>query len=508
MNKRGLFTSTLALSLLFTVNGGITTYASKVDDIKIDSDVVAFVGDDFLSIRENATSSSKEIGRLVLGASAIKTGNKSGDWIEVKSGGITGWVYEPYVISKNKLSSYILNNLGDFNVNVQPNKATGQYTSIKGLKNDILSYSTKVTLPSDNVILYKTKDLTVKSKDKFIEKKKVKVTHEGVRLRKKDSKKSRVLDIVDSGKKFELISKKKKWYKVKYGDNQAYISEDLCKVISKKVKASNIANVSYKINTMYDAEIINKNTVKVSIENKEYYAKIDDTYVFYLADEDSNAISIGGIQNSYRLKSINKKDNVYKIEETNDLSGSSVDLFMNAKDSDLFVDFEDAIKINDNDDGNNAGDTDSKDINFIPKSTMDKYIDKYHYDYANNSTDLRNSIVNFALQFLGNPYVYGGTSITNGIDCSAYVQYILMQYGISIGRSTGIQVSESAGRDIDAKDIQPGDLIYYTRDGKHPYHVVMYLGGDKCINASNETWGICISTIQKDRILKVKNYID
>ena len=160
MKKRGLFVSALALSLLLQSAGGITTYASKVDDIKIDSNIVVFVGDSYLSVRESATSSSTELGRLNSGASAVKTGEKDGDWIEVKSGDVKGWVYEPYTMSGDKLNDYIVSNLNDFDVNVQVNKATGQYTSVDSLENDTLKYDTKITFPDDNITVYKTNKMT------------------------------------------------------------------------------------------------------------------------------------------------------------------------------------------------------------------------------------------------------------------------------------------------------------------------------------------------------------
>lgn len=507
VRKRSLIIAMLVLTMC---TSSISASASSTGSLSLKSNVVAFTGDDFLSIRQEPTSNSLEIGRLEKYAGAEKTGKVEGDWIEVTSGGITGWVYKPYISSGKQLSKHILKNLKKYNVRVMTKKVTGKYLDVDSLKKDNFTYTTKVTIPKQGVKIYKTASKSEKMKHKYKYKEYIQVSQDGVHIRNKANMNSRILELADKGREFTVKSKNKHWYAIKYEGGTAYIKKDLCIAKKKKIKLSNVAKVKYKLNTMYDAERINKNMVKVVIDDKSYYADIDDTYFFCRANASSSAISVANKDSDYRLKSIDKKNKVYEIKETNSLSGSTVNLFMKADKARLEVKFKKATRVDVSDDDesiNNASDA-HKGVNFIPKSTRDKYVSKYKYIYANKSTPERNKIVNFALKFLGNPYVYGGTDINNGIDCSAFVQYVLQHFGKSIGRCTSVQVVESSGKTINIKDIQPGDLIYYTDNGVTPYHVVMYLGGDKCVNASCRKWGICISTIQKDKILKVKNYID
>ncbi len=105
---------------------------------------------------------------------------------------------------------------------------------------------------------------------------------------------------------------------------------------------------------------------------------------------------------------------------------------------------------------------------------------------------IRSSILSFASQFLGNPYVWGGTSLTNGADCSGFVQSIYAEYGYTLPRVAEDQAQY--GTKIPVEDALPGDLIFYARDG-YIYHVVMYIGEGKTIEAQSSSTGIVNSTV-------------
>lgn len=100
----------------------------------------------------------------------------------------------------------------------------------------------------------------------------------------------------------------------------------------------------------------------------------------------------------------------------------------------------------------------------------------------------RNAIVAYAKQFLGNPYVYGGTSLTNGADCSGFVMSIYSHFGISTGRSSRDQAAR--GKAIPVSDVKPGDLLFYA-SGSYINHVGIYIGGGQIIHASTPKSGIC-----------------
>ena len=117
----------------------------------------------------------------------------------------------------------------------------------------------------------------------------------------------------------------------------------------------------------------------------------------------------------------------------------------------------------------------------------------------------RTAIVAYAKQFLGNPYVFGGTSLTNGADCSGFTQAIFAHFGITTGRSSRDQAAKARQISVDA--VQPGDLLFYA-SGDYINHVAIYIGGGQVIHASNETTGIIISPYNYRTPSKAGTFLD
>lgn len=110
--------------------------------------------------------------------------------------------------------------------------------------------------------------------------------------------------------------------------------------------------------------------------------------------------------------------------------------------------------------------------------------------YGDGVSDVRASVVSYALQFVGNRYVWGGTSLENGIDCSGFTMRILGKYGVSLPHSSKAQ--PSCGTKISASDAKPGDLFFYG-SGSSISHVAIYIGNGQIVHASNKRDGIKVS---------------
>lgn len=119
---------------------------------------------------------------------------------------------------------------------------------------------------------------------------------------------------------------------------------------------------------------------------------------------------------------------------------------------------------------------------------------------SSDTSGLGRKIADYALKFLGNPYVYGGTSLTDGADCSGFVQSIYKHFGISLPRTSGEQ--GKSGRAIDGvANAKPGDLVWYSG------HIGIYIGNEQIVHASSPKNGIIISNVYYRKILGIRRII-
>lgn len=110
--------------------------------------------------------------------------------------------------------------------------------------------------------------------------------------------------------------------------------------------------------------------------------------------------------------------------------------------------------------------------------------------YGVGVSDVRLDLVEYACQFVGNPYVWGGTSLTKGADCSGFVLSVFKNYGYSLPHHSGSQAQ--SGTKISEGELLPGDLIFYS-NGSRINHVAIYIGGGQVVHASSPKTGIRIS---------------
>ena len=130
----------------------------------------------------------------------------------------------------------------------------------------------------------------------------------------------------------------------------------------------------------------------------------------------------------------------------------------------------------------------------------DNTVDASSYTSTSSGSGSGSSVVDYATQFVGNPYVWGGTSLTNGADCSGFVQSVYANFGVSLPRTSYEQ--QNAGYEVSYADAQPGDLICYGG------HVAIYMGNGQIVHASNSRDGIKISNDATYRtILSVRRLV-
>lgn len=125
-------------------------------------------------------------------------------------------------------------------------------------------------------------------------------------------------------------------------------------------------------------------------------------------------------------------------------------------------------------------------------------------EYGDGYTDTRVSLVQYALQFVGNRYVWGGTSLTNGIDCSGFTMQVYARYGVGLPHHAASQ--PGYGTRISASEAKPGDLFFYGT-GSSIGHVGIYIGNGQIVHASNARTGIKISSAYYRTPICVVSYL-
>jgi len=119
-------------------------------------------------------------------------------------------------------------------------------------------------------------------------------------------------------------------------------------------------------------------------------------------------------------------------------------------------------------------------------------------DYSGMTIEQK-EVISFALQYVGNRYRYGGTSLTNGTDCSGFTFAVYKNFGYNLQRTAYQQLCST--KNVKKKNLKPGDLIFYGSSKRSCNHVAMYIGNQKVVHASTESTGIVVSDYNYRRIV-------
>ena len=290
-----------------------------------------------------------------------------------------------------------------------------------------------------------------------IEKKKVKSeddSDEMVEIYEKDDEKSKVVGIGVDGSYVKILKKGKKFYKIKSDKITGYVKKENV-VTGKKAK-------------------------EVLIEAKDVIVKVKAKKTELRSEDNKKSKVLSNLQEKaeYPITDISKDKKWIKVERTSTMSG-----WVKTKDV--------TVKIH-------------KEYLYTPE----EYDDMLEQEWAANAitytleeTSLPKEgeaaeFLKYATQFLGNRYVWGGTSLTSGADCSGFTMSLFKNFGYSLSRTAAEQAHN--GKAVKSNKLKPGDLVFYHTDRKNKNrisHVAIYIGDGKILHSANKTQGVIISRL-------------
>lgn len=135
-------------------------------------------------------------------------------------------------------------------------------------------------------------------------------------------------------------------------------------------------------------------------------------------------------------------------------------------------------------------------------------LDPYNFPEVVTMSQQRNVLINDAISHLGGRYTFGGNSYEEGVDCSSFVNLLYKDIGINIGKNTWEQLVDDTGRFITPDKAETGDLIYESKNGQEPCHVMLYLGAGLAVEANGAQKGICVSPVNWSKVYAVRTYIE
>lgn len=462
----------------------------------------------YLNVRKTPESFGEVIGKLQRGAVCEVVDTSNEGWYKISSGGVTGYVSSQYIHTGDKAREMAAENVAERAV-VQADKlnvraAASQDSEIVGQ-----------VLKDERYLVKGVEDGWVQIEDGFVSADYVEIKLALNEARKQDmrttvlslydnlgvSNVSNYLNIRDnpsetSGKiigKLEsnagcdiLDETDNGWYKIRSGKVTGYVkgdyiltgqaAKDKAMQVSHLIAIANTDGVNVRSEPNTDSKIwtqiaSNEKFHVVSQQDGWVEIELDDTTAFISSDYVDVKY---GLNEAIKFTPIVVEPEKPKTTKPAGSSGSS----SGSKPSG----------------GSSGGSGSSGQSGSTPAGSS-----------AGSVSATRANVANYAVQFVGNPYVYGGTSLTNGADCSGFVQSVMKHFGVSLPRTSREQAN--SGRAVSSGEMRPGDLVFYSGSSGTINHVAIYIGNGQVCHASNEKTGIKISTWNYRTPARIRNVL-
>lgn len=332
------------------------------------------------------------------------------------------------------------------------------------------------------------------------------VTGDNVNIRSSASSNSEVVGKGHKGSELIILDKQDDWFRVSFnGDDDVYVAEDFLKVSRAEgtVNASGVnvrsgpSKESAILKTLNEGDVItvigqNSNWYQLAYNNGQTYVSKEFLtgsmleYLPQIAEEPVFSASVA-VQNTYGIVTANGGLNIREGASTDT---KIVGTLANDEVFDVTETTANWLKIK-----SESGIVGYVSAEFVALRTGEK-------PSRSISSNKGEQVVSYAKQFLGTPYVYGGTNLNSGVDCSGFVYSVMQHYGVRLNRRSTDMAAN--GVPVDKNQLVAGDLVFFNTDGTGRIsHVGIYVGGGEYIHSSSgKTRGVIISNLNDDYSLR------
>ena len=458
----------------------------------------------YLNVRKTPESFGEVIGKLPKGGACEVLDTSTEGWYKISSGGVTGYVSSQYVYTGDESKKLAAVNVAEravidadkLNVRSEP-KADADVVDqvfknerydIKGEQDGWIQISDGY-ISSDYVTVKYALDEAIKQDMRqtvlsLYDNLGVSNVSNYLNVRDNpDENKGKIIAKLPSNAGCDILDTSTSgWYKIRSGNITGYVkSEYILTGQQAKDKALQVAKLMAISNTdgvNVRTEPNTNSSIYTQISNSERFLVADqqDGWVKIEIDDQDAYLSSDYVDVKYGLEEAIKYTPVVEVADNSSKNDSKSNSKNNTKNNSSSKNSGKKNSANDGAAGSKSGSVSSK----------------------------RAQIANYAVQFVGNRYVYGGTSLTNGTDCSGFTMSVMAKFGVSLPHNSGAQ--SGSGKSITSSQMRPGDLVFYSGSGGIN-HVALYIGNGQVCHASNARSGIKISTWNYRTPAKIVNVL-
>ena len=456
----------------------------------------------YLNVRKTPESFGEVVGKLPKGGACEILDTSTEGWYKISSGGVTGYVSSQYVYTGDEAKKLAAENVAEravidadkLNVRSEPKADADVVDQVfKNERYDIKSQQDGWIQISDGYISadYVTVKYALDEAIKQDMRQTVLSLYDNLGVSNvsnylnvrdnPDETKGKIIAKLPSNAGCDILDTSTAgWLKIRSGNITGYVkSEYILTGQQAKDKALQVAKLM---------AISNTDGVNVRTEpntNSSIYTQISNSERFLVADQQDGWVKIE-IDDQDAYLSSDYVDVKYGLEEA--------------------IKYTPVVEVADTSNSksntkNSTGKSNSSSKSSGKKSSAN---DGAAGSKSGSVSSKRAQIANYAVQFVGNRYVYGGTSLTNGTDCSGFTMSVMAKFGVSLPHNSGAQ--SGSGKSITSSQMRPGDLVFYSGSGGIN-HVALYIGNGQVCHASNAKSGIKISTWNYRTPAKIVNVL-